>query len=86
MEKKGKRVREEGRRETTLLSRRCVARMATQTQGVAQKSLDPMCLSLVPVGTRTLTPTIGTIHGPRLSARVTSCERVSRGGITTSKT
>lgn len=63
-----------------------MARMATQTQGVAQKSLDPMCLSLVPAGTRTLTPTIGTIHGPRLSARVTSCERVSRGEITTSKT
>lgn len=76
-----KRKRRQGRRETTLLSRRCVARMATQTQGVARKSLDPMCLSLVPAGTRT--PTIGTIHDPRLSAHVTSCERVvSRSGIT----
>ena len=42
--------RERGKRETTLLSRRCVARMATQTQGVARRVSTP-CLSLVPAGT-----------------------------------
>lgn len=50
--------------ETTLLSRRCVARMATQTQGVARKSLDPVCSI---AGTRWHTSYTHDSNDPRLT-------------------